>query len=176
MERANSFTNGESPMSVHTTDYSTLLWPVVNFSIYLAIFIYLYRKHVPQRLRARSIEIAEQLQRAAHSIHQAEHEFELLDRRMKQIEAEKSDLTAKLANETDSLIKVIQAEARGRVERLLKDNARQIDTELRAAEKELRRETALVALDAARDRLKRDLSGEIDRRLRQEVLQPGLFH
>ncbi len=166
---------GAHGVPTHGVDFSTLLWPSVNFVLYLVILRYFYVKYVPSMLRARSVQVADELRRSASELSEAQDQVQLYSKRLKDISEEKKELLERYEVESVNFMKTLLEEAKNKAERLQKDTQRQIERELEIAKKELRIEAVARAAHLARRDVKGSLTQEEDRRIRRELLRPELF-
>lgn len=150
---------------------STLLLPALNFSFYVALVLFCYWKFGRAALSNRSTQIAQQLDKSAALLAEAEDEFAQLKQRLAQIAAEKTEVIRQFEHEGQNLAQTITAHAEKSAAELKKDAQRRIMSDLSRAKAEIREEIVARATVLAKQRLLAELSAEEDSRLRQDLLQ-----
>ena len=148
----------------------TLFWPTVNFVTYLFVMVFVYHKLAKPALQRRYQQVKSDLDRAAQDLRSAQAELGDAEERLKLIGSEKSELVERYQLEAKQMSDSTIRNARAAAERSIKDTARQIDTEISQSEKELRRESVLLATTLVRKRLQANLKDEDDRRIRKFVV------
>ena len=148
----------------------TLFWPVVNFVTYLFVMVYVYRKLAKPALLRRYQQVKSDLDRAAQELRSAQAEYSDAEERLKLIASEKSELIERYELEAKQMGETVIRNARAAAERSITDTARQIETEISQAEKELRRESVVLATTLVRKQLQAQLKDDDDRRIRKLVV------
>ncbi len=148
----------------------TLFWPVVNFVTYLFVMVYVYRKLAKPALLRRYQQVKSDLDRAAQELRLAQAEYSDAEERLKLIASEKSELIERYELEAKQMGETVIRNARAAAERSITDTARQIETEISQAEKELRRESIGLATTLVRKQLQAQLKDDDDRRIRKLVV------
>jgi len=149
---------------------SSLLWPAVNFSIFVLVMRKLYRKHVSVLLRGRSASVKNHLDRARIDLAEAEESYQGLYNKLTNIEVDKRELFARFDTEGANLSKIILEQAGLQSQRVEADSKRQIDSELSQATKGLKRTAIEEAIKLAEAKLKDGLSVDQDKLLRSDAL------
>ncbi len=154
-----------------TGGLETLWLPIVNFTLYGILLVYLYRRYGASLVRQRSIEIKEQISKVATTLSEAEHQLETVQSRLSDIDEEKAELAKRYEEEGVAMSAAIAKNAKRQAERIAADTSRQIDAELQQAKKMLHNEAVDKAAAIARSKIGSDLSAEQDRLLRRSVVQ-----
>lgn len=152
-------------------DFTTLLWPVVNFGIYFFILSWIYKKHGRPALLARTASVEQQLRHAASVRVDAERELADARERLDRIEEEKGQITQRLQEESKRMATQMLENARQAANNAELDVRRRIASEEAHAAADVRAEVIARAAKLARERLSVALSEEDDYRLRQETLR-----
>lgn len=150
---------------------SSLMWPSVNFVLFVVAAIFLYRKYAASLLRARSIQVEQELRRVAADLAAAVRELTTVRNRLVNIDHEKSEIIAHYRIEGQKMAEVIVSNAMKTADRMALDVGRHIEHELNQAKKETRRQILLLATKKAKGKLEKGLSANDDRRLREQVLR-----
>lgn len=156
--------------AAHHASLGDLLWPVVNFTAYAAIAVYLYRKSGKPALRNRKITIEQHLQRAAASLADAERALALSTQRAEDIAREQEQVVAELEAEGKRVAELLLQKADQSARSIRDDSRRLIGQELEKATATIRKQVVASASRMAREQLTGKISGEDDARLRREAL------
>lgn len=159
----------------HSPNYSSLIWYIVNFTMYAIVIRILFVKKGSPALEQRAAEVKKHVEKAALDLARAEENLSILQRRLKQIAVEKGELIESYEREAKQMGEAIIAQAHTAASRITADGRRQADTELSQAEKEIRHEVVAKAMNLAKQRLSSGLSAEDDQRLREQILREALF-
>lgn len=154
-----------------TSGLSSLLWPAVNFILYVIAGIFLYRKYAAPLLRARSIQVEQELRKVVADLADAVRALTTVRNRLVNLDNEKLEIIAHYRNEGQKMAEVIVSNARKAADRMTIDVGRHIEHEFSQAKKETRRELLFLATKKAKEKLERGLSASDDRRLREQVLR-----
>ncbi|GEM_PF-3607980 len=149
----------------------TLFKPAINFFFYLVAVVFIYRKLGAPALLKRHQLIKNELERAAIDLNQAERELEGIAKRLAGIEDERADLLQRYEGEGQQLSESILRNAGVMAERTVQDVKRQIESEIKQANKLLQRESVFLATELAKKKLQSEFLPEEDKRIRQQVLQ-----
>jgi F0F1-type ATP synthase membrane subunit b/b' len=169
----------ESTNSAHTAtphtgqehvDYSTLFWPTVNFSIYVAILVYFYRRHGAAALRNFSASVRSRIESVRAVLHESDREVRRAEARQIDVQSEVHAVIKELEIEGDKMAEAILAQAKTAAAQKELDIERQIQTEFASARAEVKSRIIANASIRARDILRTGITPEQDRTLRNEVL------
>lgn len=155
----------------HHAGIESLVWPTINFAIYLALMSYLYKRFAGPALKARAVTFDEQFRRAERALEDAERELRGAQNRADQIEEEQAAIEARFGAEAQSLSRDIADAARRSIAQIEADVQRRIDSEKARAFEQLRHEAVARAARLAREKLRSGLSADDDYRLRHETLR-----
>lgn len=159
----------------HVGTISDLLWPWVNFSLYVVLMGALLRKPFAKAWQARREGIEQAVTAGAKEMQEAERVLMLARSREQMIEADCKNLNASILEDAKREGAQLLEDAKRRAEFLARQAAEAVNAEQRQAERSLRREVAEKVLARANELLKRELTPEIDRELRRGVLA-GVRH
>ncbi len=138
---------------------------LVNFGILAGSLWYLLKSPIRGYLDDRGKQIRSDLVNAAEMKQQAATQIEEIDRKMKALPAELEALRAQGAQEIAAEEERIRAAAAAERDRLLEQARREIDLQVRVAERELVAHAAELAVGVASDRIKKTITDEDQQRL-----------
>jgi F-type H+-transporting ATPase subunit b len=138
---------------------------LVNFAILAGTLGYLLRSPIATYLRDRDAQIRGDLVEAAEMKASAAAQIEEIDRKMKALPAELDALRAQGAQEIASEEERIHAAAAAERDRLLEQARRDIDLQVKIAERELVSHAATLAVGVATERIKNNITDDDQRRL-----------
>ncbi len=159
-----------SRQSVHGEPFWVVLARLVNFAILVGVLVYFLRAPIAGYLGRRSTEIRGDLVKASETRDTASAQLAAIERKMKalpaEIEALKARGVAEIAVEEGRIREAAAAER----ERLLAQARREIDLQVRLAERDLVRQAAELTIGLASDRIKRTITDEDRARLVERYL------
>jgi F-type H+-transporting ATPase subunit b len=136
-----------------------------NFAILAGVLVYFLRRPIAEYLRSRSDQIRHDLVTAAETRRAATGQLEEIQRRMAALPAELESLKARGAEDIAAERVRIAEAARAERERLLDQTRREIQMRLRVARRELTEHAALLAVQVAEERIKRNITPDDQVRL-----------
>jgi F-type H+-transporting ATPase subunit b len=144
---------------------------LVNFAIFAGTLVYLLRMPFRKYLADRSTQIRSDLVNAAETRREAAAQIEEIDRRMKALPRELDDLRERGAQEIEAEEARIQAAAAAERERLLAQARREIDLQVKVAERDLVAFAADLAVGLASERIKKNITDEDQKKLVDRYVQ-----
>lgn len=144
-----------------SADIATLFWPTINFTLYLCLMVYLYRRFARPVLRNQKIEIDSAVVKAQNEYATLEREHEQLKLRLADITREKSEIVSGFEAEGRDLSNNVIAAANDKAERLLGDVRRRVESENQKMATEAVEKMLTGAIEQARARLSESFS-EVD--------------
>jgi len=147
----------------------TLVWSIINFSLFFLIMLFIYKKNVARLVRARSARISEYLQRSKNALAEAEQEYGELKEKLNNIEGVKKDLFERYNEEGRKQSTLLIEGGNSSAVRIKSDAERQVETELSQESKKIRKEVVSTAVGKARKQLS-GLSEDEDKKLRADAL------
>jgi F-type H+-transporting ATPase subunit b len=129
-----------------------------NFVILAGGLFYLLRSPLAGFLEQRGVAVRSDLKRAADLKREAGAQIEEIDAKMKALPGEIDVLKRRGADEIRAEEARIRAQAEAERNRLLDQAKREIATQLRVAERELKKRAGELAVDVATDRVKRTIT------------------
>lgn len=154
----------------HAPGIETLGWPLLNFGIYAAILVWVYRTKIAPALRERSVEVEKFLKRSELELAAVEREIADARSRLSQIERERKEIERQLQVEGEQMAATILTRAQEDEIRIQKDASRQVEHEVGRVRGDLRRVLIARAVKRAEEKLRGALSAQDERQLRDEVL------
>lgn len=150
---------------------SSLNWPAVNFTLFVLLMVYLYKKLAKPKILAHVVEVEQALQKTARVFEEADRELCAAQARLKSILDEQKEIEHRLATEGAQLAAEIMDSAEKSVVQIRGDIAKKITQKQRAASDEVRALVLKRATDLARKQLASGVSAEDDLKLRQEAIR-----
>jgi F-type H+-transporting ATPase subunit b len=138
---------------------------VVNFGILAGTLVYLLRAPLANYLQDRSTQIRSDLVNAAEMKKSAAAEIQEIDRKMKALPGELEALRAQGAREIAAEEERIRQAAAAERDRLLDQTRREIDLQVKVAERELVNHAAELAVGVASERIKKNITDDDQKRL-----------
>jgi F-type H+-transporting ATPase subunit b len=148
-----------------------ILARLVNFGILAGTLFYLLRSPFRRYLADRGTQIRGDLVNAAETRQAAAAQIEEIDRRMKALPRELDDLRAHGAQEIAAEETRIEAAAAAERERLLGQARREIDQQVKVAERDLVAFAADLSVGVASERIKKNITDDDQKRLVDRYLQ-----
>jgi F0F1-type ATP synthase membrane subunit b/b' len=155
----------------HVPEISSLLFPTINFVLFFALIVYLYKRGGPAALQNYSQRIKEALKKAADIFRGADTEYQSALARLRNLEGEKLALQQQLEQEGEQIARIVVAAGQDKAESIDRDSSHQIENELAQAQKEVRAQVIKEAAARARLQLKKSITGEQDLELCRKALQ-----
>jgi F-type H+-transporting ATPase subunit b len=149
----------------HGESWGAVVSRLANFAILVAGLWYLLRSPLGQHLERRSEEIRDGLENAAEMKARAAAQVAQIEARMRELPVELEALRKRGAEEIRTEESRIRRAAEEERARLLDQMRRQIDLQLQAARRDLRREGAELAVQVARKQLAAAMNDADQRRL-----------
>lgn len=144
---------------------------LLNFAILAGTLFYLLRSPIAAYLADRSRQIRSDLVNAAEMKRAAAAQIEEIDRRMQALPGELEALRAKGAEEIVAEEARIRAAAAAERDRLLEQARRDIDLQVKIAERELVSHAADLAVGVASERIRNSMTDDDQRRLVDRYVQ-----
>lgn len=149
----------------------SLVIPFFNFTIFVLIFLYVFRKHIAPKLKARSVDIRERIKVSGQVLRNVEVELQSLRERLSEIAAEREEMKKNYDQEGDEMARSIIAKAQDSARVLSRDTARRVEQEFKQAAAEVKSETVSLALRQVKSELQTSLTSDKDAELRRNALQ-----
>jgi F-type H+-transporting ATPase subunit b len=143
----------------------------VNFAILVGTLFYFLRSPIRTYLAGRSGQIRSDLVNAAKMRQAAAAQIEEIDRKMKALPGELEALRAQGAEEIAAEEARIAAVAATERNRLLEQTRREIDVQIKIAERELVSHAADLAVGVAAERIKKNITDDDQKRLIDRYVQ-----
>ena len=148
----------------------SLLWPTLNFIIYVTLFIIALKKFINPALKARAVEIEQQLQKASRDIAAAEAELSEREARRRGIAQEQQLIRDRLMQEGERIAKEVLRNGEAAAAEARANVGKKAGRELAKATSEVRQLVIQGSSKRARELLRESLTRDDDRRLRQEAI------
>jgi F-type H+-transporting ATPase subunit b len=144
---------------------------LVNFVILIGTLVYFLRSPLATYVSDRGTQIREDLVNAAEMKQAAAAQLEEIDRKMKALPGELEALRAQGAQEIAAEEARIRAAAAAERDRLLDQARRDIDRQVKIAERELVNHAADLAVGVAAERIKKTITDDDQKRLADRYVQ-----
>ena len=159
---ASSAPHAEAP---HEDSLVNVIARLVNFAILAGALVYLLRSPIAGYLATRGTQIRSDLVNAAEMKQAAAEQIAEIDRKMKALPGELEALRAQGVEEIAAEEARIQAAAAAERDRLLEQARREIELQVKVAERELVSHAADLAVGVATERIKQTITDEDRQRL-----------
>jgi F-type H+-transporting ATPase subunit b len=164
--------SGEAPTEEHGDGVLAMLARLVNFAILAGSLYYLLKSPMKGYLANRSEQVRGDLASAAEMRRAAAAEIEAIDRKMRALPAELAAIRDQGGRDVEQEEARVAAAAAAERERLLEQARREIDLQVRVAERDLVAYAADLAVGIASDRIRKNITDEdqqalVDRYVRQ---------
>ena len=146
-------------------------WKWVNFLILAGGLGYLISKHAPPYFAQRSREIQDALLEGAKAKQEAEARAAQIEKRLAGLDREMADLRKAAGAETAAEGDRLRRETERRIQRIQQQAAQEIELMTSAARQELRKYTALLALDLAEQHIHSRMTKDVQEELADGFLQ-----
>jgi F-type H+-transporting ATPase subunit b len=144
---------------------------IFNFAILIGTLVYFLRSPLMAYLHERGTGIRADLVNAAEMKKAAASQLEEIDRRMKALPGELEALRAQGAEEIAAEEARIRAAAAAERDRLLEQARRDIDQQVKVAERELVSHAANLAVGVAAERIRKTITDDDQKRLADRYVQ-----
>ena len=144
---------------------------LVNFAIFAGVLVYFLRSPIRKYLADRGSHLRSDLVSAADMRQSAAAQIEEIDRKMKALPGELDALRAQGAEAIAAEEARIGAAAATERDRLLEQTRREIDLQVKVAERELVSHAADLAVGVASERIKKTITDEDQKRLIDRYVQ-----
>lgn len=158
-----------------------LIYYLINFSLFVGLMVFLYRRFGEELLATRSEQFKQALEYSAQELVKADAELKAARALIESLPAEKEALFDSVVGEGEAIARRIRVKGREAVKAIEEETARRVEREYERAVKEMRQELIEMSVRRAWGKLSRGVSPEIERRLRDEALsglggslRPGL--
>jgi F-type H+-transporting ATPase subunit b len=160
----------EAP-EAHGSELVGMIARLVNFAILAGVLVYFLKSPLAGYLSGRSDAIRSDLVNAAETKRAAAAQMEEIDRRMKALPGELDALRAQGAQEIAAEEERIRAAAALERDRLLEQTRREIEWQVKVAERDLVSRAADLAVGVATERIKHHITDDDRQRLVDRYVQ-----
>jgi F0F1-type ATP synthase membrane subunit b/b' len=150
---------------------ASLKFFIINFALYLGVMVWLYRKLGKNLVRARSVQIRQDLEHAHGAISSARNELEKAALRLKGVSVEQDALIARLEQDGRDVAETVRNNTAKGVRRILEDSELQAEREAESARALVRRDVVERATKLARQKLQAGLPAAEEEKLRRQALR-----
>ncbi|MGE5358175.1 MAG: hypothetical protein ACM3NQ_04095 [Bacteroidales bacterium] len=151
--------------AVHEEPLWKTLARVFNFAVLVGVLVYFLRAPIAGYLARRSTEIRSDLAKAAETREAATRDLALIDEKLASLPAQIEALKAHGAQDIAAEEARIRQAAETDRQRLLEQARREIDLQVRTAERDLVKHAADLAVELASKRIKANITGDDQDRL-----------
>jgi F-type H+-transporting ATPase subunit b len=146
-------------------NWADLIYRAINFAILLGTIVFLARKPLSSALKSRAEGIREELAELEAKREEAKREYALMEKRLKEAEAEREQILAEFRRQGEREYEKIVDNAKAMAERIRAQARFTIEQETAQAKAELRREVAELSAKVAEDLLRENITAEDQARL-----------
>lgn len=144
---------------------------IINFALYLGVLVWLYRKLGKNLVRARSVQIRQDLEQAHGAISSARNDLEKASLRLRGIAVEQDALIARLEQDGRDAAETVRNNTAKSVRRILEDSELQAEREAESARALVRRNVIERATKLAREKLQAGIPAADAEKLRRAALR-----
>ncbi len=155
----------------HAPAVGDLLFPFINFTLYLALMIKLLARPIGDQLRMRRDNIESFIKRAAMQWDQARRQLLDVQRRFSNLDTELKEISSRIENEGAKEAAQMVADAEFQAKAIIKRAEQSAIAEANALEAEIRRDLADEVVRMASEKLAKEINNESDLPLRQRALE-----
>jgi len=155
----------------HEDSIVSVIARLVNFGVLAGALVYFLRSPMSTYLADRGTQIRADLVNANETKREAAAQIEAIDRKMKALPAELEALRMQGAKEIAAEEERIRAAAAAERERLVDQARREIDLQVKVAERELVRHAADLAVGVATERIKNNITADDQKTLVDHYVQ-----
>lgn len=149
-----------------------LIFPSLNFLIYLAIAFFLYKRFAPAALKKRKADYLEKSQLSAEKLREAEAKLGEARARSEALETKKVEQRLAIEQETERILKQLALESESDLANLKQDQQRVLKAERTKLERQVQEEIVFRAMSEVREMLAEDrISLEVDAAWREETIR-----
>ncbi len=156
--------------AAHGPSVNDLLFPAINFSLYLALMAKLLSGPVTIQLRARRDNMESFIKRAAMQWDQAKRQLLDVQRRFTNLDTELKELSARIQMEGEKEAAQVIADAETQAKGVLHRAKQSALAEANALEAEIRKDLAEEIVRLASEKLSKEINQDSDLPLRQRAL------
>lgn len=161
----------------HHPSPADLLWPAVNFVLYVALLFFLLKGKVVAGLQSRSDSVAAAINKASVEIEAAKAELAAVEARMVGLSGEIDRLSTEISVEGEKESTQLLDDAKQRAKRIVEQAHKSAEGEVKATQLAIRRELAELVVKRAEELLSREINADADKRLRTAAIQElGSLH
>ena len=166
-----AFASESSHGEHHTPGLSDLTYPFINFLIYLVIVLFAVKKFLPKVLQTRAENIRKGVEAGRSALLSAEKELASARTVFTTFDEHGSSIRAQIAKDAENESVLIKSNAQARAKAIAAQARATAAAEQRSTETVLREEIAELIIRLAEEKIRRELTPENDRVLRERALQ-----
>ena len=151
-------------------NYKEFGFRVLTFAIFAFILVKLLKNPVKNLLTNRTAEIEKAINDAVKAKQDAENELNNYKSKLKDMEKELEEMKEKAMKATEAEKAEIIEDAEKTIEKLKSFTENMIESELKQAKENLRKEALMLSLKIAEERLSNELKGDVQNKLLKEYI------
>jgi len=155
----------------HALSVNDLLFPFINFSLYVALMVKLLAAPLSNMLQLRRENMESSIKRAAMQWDQAKRQLLDVQRRFSNLDSELKEIATRIESEGAKEAAQLVADAQNQAKMIVQRAKQSAITEASAMENEIRQELAQEVIRVASEKLSKELNLESDLPLRQRALE-----
>lgn len=154
-----------------TFSWKELIWPIINFAIFVAVLFYVGRKPIREFLKKRTEMIEKSLKDAEEAKELAKKTFEEVRDRLKNTDREIEEILALAKKAGEKEKDALIAEGKRLKDKILEQAKVNIEFELQKAKEAIKSESAIMALELAEKQIKERLGKKGQEKLIEEYIE-----
>lgn len=150
---------------------NVLIWPAINFAIFFAIWVWIYRNKIAPVLVAKAAAFEKKRNASKKLLDDAKAEIEAVRKRKAALAQETKQIADNALADGKSTVTLLDADTVKQLQFMKQSLEKRITSETRAAEAEVRNRLIETAAGLSRNNLSTQLSADQDRAFREKCFQ-----
>lgn len=155
----------------HVPSVADLLYPAINFVLFVGLLFFLLKERFPQGIKGRRARIVEAVEAAGAQMQAAHQEFEKAKHLLDQVDQEVAEMAARIEREAQGEAEALLRAATEQGAAISAQAERSAAAELKSAEERIRKMFAERVIEKASERLKLELNTDNDQGRRAAALE-----
>lgn|SRR3989338_1857379 len=151
--------------------FSQIIFPLVNFFIFIGILFYILKKPLKSFLKERSLHVEKTIQEAQISFENVHEQYERTKQKLDHFEEEKKHLLQNTEKDIVQLKEKTEATLKQLIETMQQEHEQRLEEEVRKAAAALRRSATKNIIEASQKMIQKNLKSKGQERLAEEYLE-----
>ena len=155
--------------SIHI--FSQIIFPSINFFIFIVILFYVLKKPIKSFLKERSLHIEKTIQQAQASFESVQEQHERIKQKLDHFEEEKKHLLQSTEKDITQLKKKTETSLERLIETMKQEHEQRLDEEVRKAVTQLRKIATRKIIETSQKMIQKNLKSKEQEQLVHEYLE-----